>query len=74
MKARLNDSDRSQWIDNDEGLYDWWRKSQQSKRAFIRDNRAEIDSLINGLLDPKPATVSYREPKTGVYDPNRPLF
>lgn len=42
----MNDTERAQWVDNDEGLYNWWRSSRQPKRAFIRDNRAEIDSAI----------------------------
>ena len=45
-KPTLNDDDRSQWIDNDEGLYDWWKSSRLSKREFIRQNRAEIDAAI----------------------------
>jgi hypothetical protein len=52
----MNDSERAQWIDNDEGLYDWWRMSRQSKRTFIREHRAEIDAAINPVLDgDKPA-------------------
>jgi len=52
----LNDDDRAQWIDNDEGLYDWWRSSRQSKRDFIRANRAEIDAAIRSVLEgTKPA-------------------
>jgi hypothetical protein len=52
----VNDTDRAQWIDNDEGLYDWWRGSGQSKRAFIRENRAEITRCITAVLDgDKPA-------------------
>jgi hypothetical protein len=54
--ARLNDDERSQWIDNDEGLYNWFRSSRQSKRAFIRANRAEIDAAILAVRDgTKPA-------------------
>lgn len=47
--STLNDSDRAQWIDNDEGLYNWWRSSRQSKRAFIRENRAAISEAINNV-------------------------
>ena len=47
----INDTDRAQWIDNDEGLYNWWRGSRQSKRAFIRENRAEIDATIRNVRD-----------------------
>ena len=52
----MNDTDRSQWIDNDEGLYRWWRNSRTSKAQFIRQNRAELDAAINPVLDgTKPA-------------------
>ena len=42
-------SEIEQWIDNDEGLYDWWRSTKQSKRAFIRQYRAEIEAAINNV-------------------------
>jgi hypothetical protein len=45
----MNDEDRALWIGNDEGLYDWWRQHKQSKRAFIRSNRAEIDQVIENI-------------------------
>jgi hypothetical protein len=52
----MNDTERAEWIDNDEGLYDWWRSSHQSKRQFIRENRAEIDAAINNVTSgTKPA-------------------
>lgn len=52
----MNNDERSQWIDNDEGLYNWWRSSRQSKRDFIRDNRAEIDAAIENVTsNRKPA-------------------
>lgn len=54
--SSLNDSDRADWLDNDEGLYSWWKGSRMSKRDFIRANRAEIDSAINRVRDgSKPA-------------------
>jgi hypothetical protein len=43
----MNDTERDQWIDNDEGLYKWHRMSGLSRRAFIRKFRAEIDEAIN---------------------------
>ena len=53
---RLNDIDRAQWIDNDEGLYNWQRHSGLSKRKFIQQNRAELDACINRVVDgSKPA-------------------
>jgi len=45
-----NDTERAQWIDNDEGLYNWWRGSRQSKRDFIRANRADIDAAIDNVV------------------------
>ena len=52
----VNNTEREQWIDNDEGLYDWWRSSRLSKREFIRQNRAEIDAVIANVTEgTKPA-------------------
>jgi hypothetical protein len=51
MKSRLNNTDREQWIDNDEGLYNWWRSTRLSKRQFIRQNREELDRCILNVLD-----------------------
>jgi hypothetical protein len=45
----MNDADRSQWIDNDEGLYNTWRRSRLSRCAFIRANRAEITEAIENV-------------------------
>lgn len=45
----MTNTERSQWIDNDEGLYNWWRSSRQSKAQFIRDNHAEIDAAIERM-------------------------
>jgi hypothetical protein len=53
-KLTLNDDDRAQWIDNDEGLYNWWRRSRQSKRAFIKENRKELTDLIMAVLNREP--------------------
>jgi hypothetical protein len=50
---KLNDDDRRQWIDNNEGLYLWHRRTGLSVRAFIRANREEIDAIIRDELGPK---------------------
>jgi hypothetical protein len=47
----VNDQEREQWIDNDEGLYRWWQRSRLSKRAFIRANRAEITRAITSVTE-----------------------
>ena len=59
-RNQLNDTERAQWIDNDEGLYNWWRSSRQLKRAFIRENREELDRLIIAARDRKPAEKTWR--------------
>jgi len=58
-RLTLNDDDRAQWIDNDESLYDWWRASRQTKRAFIRENRDEITRYIRSVLDQEPACKAW---------------
>lgn len=41
----------SQWIDNDEGLYDWWHSSRLPKREFIKQERNELEQFINLVLN-----------------------
>jgi hypothetical protein len=50
----MNDNEREQWVNNDEGLYRWKQHSHMSMRAFLRENRAEIDAAINSVLSRKP--------------------
>ncbi len=50
----MNDSEREMWIDNDEGLYHWWRQSGQSKRKFMRENRTELDECIETAINVPP--------------------
>lgn len=45
----MNDNEREQWVNNDEGLYSWWRVSRLSMRAFLRENRQEIDKVIENV-------------------------
>lgn len=49
----MNNKERNLWIDNDEGLYNWWKSSRQSKAQFIRENREEIDAAIENMLSGK---------------------
>jgi hypothetical protein len=53
-RTKLTMSDVAQWIDNDEGLYLWWKRSRQSKRQFILDNKAELIACIRRVLDAPP--------------------
>ncbi len=42
------------WIDNDEGLYTWWKQSRMSKRKFVSENRDELRKIIRAALDRPP--------------------
>lgn len=54
--ARRNDHERREWVQNDEGLYNWWKRSGLGLYRFVRENRAEIDAVIDPVLDgSKPA-------------------
>lgn len=44
-----NDAERAEWVDNDEGLYRQKRASGLSMRAFVQQNRARIDELIDNV-------------------------
>lgn len=46
----MNNTDRADWIDNNESLYRWWLSSGLSKREFISLNRTEIDMVISKEL------------------------
>ncbi len=48
----MNDTERDDWIMNDESLYLQWRVSYLSKRAFIREHRIDIDAHVNAILRP----------------------
>lgn len=60
-RSTINNSDREQWIDNDEGLYSWWRSSRMSKREFIKANKVEIDAAIRSVLDAPPREKTWRD-------------
>lgn len=50
-RQTINDEDRRQWIENDEGLYNWQRSSRLSMREFIKEHRREIDEVIRKVRD-----------------------
>jgi len=52
----MTNSEIIQWIDNDEGLYNWWKSSRKSKTDFIKDNKDELVKCINKVTgNQKPA-------------------
>lgn len=46
----MNNNERENWINNDEGLYLWKRSTRLSMREFIKQNRDELDALIRKAL------------------------
>ena len=46
----MNDHERELWIENDEGLYLWWKATRLSISRFIRTNRVEITRAIERSL------------------------
>ena len=70
----MNNSERSDWIDNDEGLYilckNWMRRNTGGRRKFIQEHRELIDSVIGNVC-------SGRQPASYLAyggNPVRPLF
>jgi hypothetical protein len=55
-KGIQNDAERSMWVNNDEGLYLWWKDERGSLRDFVRRHRAELDAAIDQALAPKVKT------------------
>lgn len=50
------DDERRVWVLNDEGLYNWQQKSGLSMKEFLRQNRREIDEVIENVVgNKKPA-------------------
>ena len=54
MQVKLNDNDRRDWVNNDEGLYDWWRSSGIGLYRFVRENRTELTRHIQAVLATPP--------------------
>ena len=51
MKSKITIADIDQWIDNDEGLYNWFNRSRLSRREFIKQNKQELIECISAVLD-----------------------
>ena len=46
----MNDTERELWVNNEETLYNWWKSTRQSLRAFVRGNRKIIDGIIDSVI------------------------
>jgi hypothetical protein len=42
----LNYNELRLWIENDEGLYNWWRSSRLPISTFIKQNGKELREII----------------------------
>jgi hypothetical protein len=49
----MNNTERTNWINNDEGLYNMFIRSHSSMRKFIQENKDFIDGAINNILNGK---------------------
>lgn len=47
----INDEDRRQWINSDEGLYCLWQSSGLPMQRFIRENREDLDRAIRNVTE-----------------------
>jgi len=56
MEKLVSNKEIADWIDNDEGLYNWFNRSRMSKAKFIKENKQELSDCINRVLNgSKPA-------------------
>ena len=49
----MNNNDREQWVNNDEGLYVMYKRSKQNMRSFIKTNKEMIDRVIWNVVNDK---------------------
>ena len=45
----MDNKERRQWILNDKGLYNWQIGSKLSMSEFIKENKDEIDRIIENI-------------------------
>lgn len=59
----MNDEDRRQWVENDEGLYNEWKRSGLSIREYIRRNRKWLTRVIEDMQSgrKRPHHLAYPE-------------
>jgi hypothetical protein len=50
-RQTINDNDRRDFVDNDEGLYDMWRRSGVGQYRWVRENRTMIDEVLKAVRD-----------------------
>lgn len=50
-RPTINDDDREEFVNNDEGLYDLWQRSGKGITVWVRKNRPLIDEVIRNVRD-----------------------
>jgi hypothetical protein len=60
------------WVNNDEGLYAWWKSTRLSMRKFISENRDDLRGAIREVLNREPSRNPGRTLQVGtrVSEPN----
>lgn len=51
-KKGLTINEIGMWIDNDETLYHWWKRSRMAKNKFIKENRERLEAIIGKIMYP----------------------
>lgn len=51
---KLSIEEIAEWVNNDEGLYNWWKSERVGIRTFIRENRDLLTEIINARLRKEP--------------------
>ena len=46
--------DLEEWVENDEGLYTWWKSSRKTLRQFVRENRDALRVSVRAVLNAPP--------------------
>ena len=56
----MTNAEIGQWVDNDKGLYRWWKGSRLSKREFIKEHKQDLIAAITAVVSGKlPAHFLY---------------
>ena len=46
----MNDNERKQWVQNDDGLYNDWRASRLPLTVYVRAHREWLDTVIQKVI------------------------
>jgi len=57
----MNNKEREMWVLNDEGLYNWWKASKMSMTKFIKENKDDLDQILDKAIHQKPKEATWRD-------------